>query len=164
LNTRRWQYRISNKEVEGIGTVEFEGTFTPEVVFAGATTTPSYTLQQGFYTRRGDICTITVRLEFSYTGTVSANQFRITGIPYDTSSTTNETFYGVLGLWASPFTVPAGATQVSVAALAGVDYLVFDAAVSGGSRVIISSDEIPVSSGHRFEFTLAYKVADEALN
>lgn len=164
LAARRWHYRNSNQEFDGIGTTAFVGDFTPVITLSGASPTITHTLQFGRYIRQGNLVTINCQVQFSYSGTVSANQLRINGLPFPVRNNSTQNMSAVLAYSLSALTLPANTYQMVAKALSNTSYIRIEALLSTGAPTIITTDHIAASTALRLEFTLTYECEPEALN
>ena len=81
-----------------------EGSWTPAVAGSSTAGTATYTNQTGTYTKIGN--RVFIQITVVYTGGTGSGNFRITGLPFTTSSTSN--FYSALSIYCSNIALSAG--------------------------------------------------------
>jgi len=81
-----------------------EGTWTPAITGSSTAGTATYTNQVGTYTKIGN--RVFIQITVVYTGGTGSGNFRITGLPFTTSSTSN--FYSALSIYCSNIALTAG--------------------------------------------------------
>jgi len=73
-----------------------EGTWTPSVAFGGGSAGITYSSNLGYYTKVGNIVTVSAYISLSNKGT-STGSATLTGLPY--SSASNAAAYAAVSLW-----------------------------------------------------------------
>ena len=124
------------------GPIFEEGYFTPEITFeTPGDLSVSYSDQEGFYTRLGSRCFVTIYLSTnSFTHTTASGGFRMTGLPF----TANRSAAMALSWEGYTWTVPA---WISAETIPGSTNLQFRYLQSGGqssdmeSNVVLSGTE-----------------------
>lgn len=165
-SARRWQYRDSNREYEGVGTTLFEADFTPVVSFVGSSPPISYVSQYGRSIRRGNTATAWVRLTYSATHALTTEEFRITGFPWahHNDGGVLHRSGGVMGAWSSGVSLPANTVQVAPKMIAGGNYVRIESLTTSAGNVIWAASNLPTATNHTIEFQITYEVATEAIN
>ena len=159
VGNRFWRYsRGGNTVVEGYGSTLHEGAFTPTIILAGASGSPtiSHTARQiGHSLRIGNLVVVTVSVEATITHTETTAQLRVTGLPQTSKATANivasgqvTTHIGVNYL--------ASTTTLIAEVPNNTAYARFQSEGSGAVGGIITAAQIPSGGTVRLDFTICY--------
>ena len=138
----------------GSGVTYETGTWTPSLNFSNITTGITYSLQEGYYTKVGDLVTLVcnITLTSKGTGADGSGQPRIAGIPFIIHP--NDAAYTMM--WYSGFGSFAINNFLGALYLGQLpDFIIFATAGFGYTNAIGYSDFTDTSG---FKFTLTYKV------
>lgn len=118
-----------------------EGTFTPTLQDTSLSDGEgqTYTTQLGFYTKIGNVVEISITLNLSSKGTLTAgNQVRIAGLPYTAENTTDKSG-GVYGVAGQGYTITAN-TSVTGEIVKNTTYIAMGLwdATTGVSALLVS--------------------------
>jgi hypothetical protein len=131
-----------------------EGTWTPSVTFGGGSTGVTYSARNGYYTKIGNLVYLTCLINLTSKGS-SAGQFRIAGLPFTTTSSTNYRATSTSVLWdglATSYVYVLGLVSESVTAM---DFLGATAA-SGSTATGIQNTGL--SGSDNFRVSILYQV------
>lgn len=165
-STRRWHYRKSNVEFEGIGTTPFEGPWTPEFRIGGTAPPMTITTQYGRYSRSGNVVEFECLLQVNPTFTPSGGQLRIYGLPFQALSTANNKGAGVLNGHAG-LTYPAGVATVHAQipnATSLANTFIRLNGVGSGIGGLLTDAQIVSGAGFRVDIHGSYAVEPETQN
>jgi hypothetical protein len=124
-----------------------EGTWTPVVAGGSTAGTASYVLQQGFYTKIGNMVIANCFVEWSaHTGT---GDLTITGLPFTSSSANNQAG----SVFANEFNAGTSATQVFAFPAGSSNTILFRGFVNNASRTVPAVDTSAALS-----VTLTYRI------
>lgn len=165
LSARRWDYHSSNLVRDGIGSVQSSGSWTPVLLLTGITPSPlTYTAQYGRYVRFGNLVMAFCKIQFNATHSgSSANQLRITGLPFTSRNNSDQASPGVVSYWDN-FTKPANLEQLVPKVPSNASYVRFDGLLTTGGPVVIDATNVPSATTCRWEFQVIYECAEEAQN
>lgn len=108
---RRWHYRRSNVEYEGIGSTLFKDEWTPEFSFNGGSITLSSESVFGIYERTGDIVRAWFRCQATITHSETTAELQIENLPFTAYDSPNIDGGGSLTL-VSRVGLPSGAVHL----------------------------------------------------
>lgn len=118
------------------------GSWTPEITFfIPGDLSITYAIQTGYYTRRGNLWTLSFNmLTSSFTHTTASNFVRITGLPVTAANNTNGNWYGTM---AFAGVTKAGYTQFTPRLIANSNTMDISASGSGQSAADITAADMP---------------------
>jgi hypothetical protein len=126
-----------------------EGVFTPAIAFGGASVGITYTQQQGFYTKIGNLVTCQIRILLSNKGS-SSGDATITGLPFTAAG--GEAYSGVAGRISSMSFADTYGGFVNVSST----LIVLEEVTNAGSASSIASGDF--TNGTNIIFTVSYRV------
>ena len=126
-----------------------EGTFTPAIEFGGASVGITYSQQQGFYTKIGNLVTCQIRILLSNKGS-SSGDATITGLPFTAAG--GEAYSGVAGRISSMSFADTYGGFVNVSST----LIVLEEVTNAGSASSIASGDF--TNGTNIIFTVSYRV------
>lgn len=111
------------------------GTWTPLVQGTTTNGTATYTRQQGAYTRVGDLCFVTLWVE--YTGGTGTGNLRVAGLPF----TVNATYYSSLNVgWNINVALTANTIATCYANVNTTQLIMYTQTVGGGGGINVAYD------------------------
>lgn len=129
-----------------------EGTFTPTLLGSGTAGTPTYVVQQGYYTKIGNMVKCWVQLQISaHTG---AGDATFGGFPFTIKNQTNYSPVGVMLLSSATWVWPGTKTQVSLFGTINTTNAVCSGSVSGA---VLANTQIQ-NAAATFRYELCYQV------
>jgi len=127
-----------------------EGTFTPTISFGDAAVSVAYSVQQGKYTKIGDLVTATIHLEITNNGS-STGIVKILGLPFTNNASVRAMpAYRTIGCTWTSGDIP----KATIYASSAFFYLVSD--VPNGTQIVWDNTNIPDAS--YFFFTVSYHI------
>jgi hypothetical protein len=133
-----------------------EGTFTPALSFATpGTSSFSYTVQEGYYTKIGRVVFVDIALNFTPTIGTGSGNLNITGFPFNFSSDLRSS--GIVRSLGATWTWPAGTTQV-VTQVNSTTILVMSAQGSAVASAVLGSANMTSGSVHVLRINMYYRV------
>jgi hypothetical protein len=126
-----------------------EGIFTPAIAFGGASVGITYSQQQGFYTKIGNLVTCQIRILLSNKGS-SSGDASITGLPFTAAG--GEAYSGVAGRISSMSFADTYGGFVNVSST----FIILEEVTNAGSATSIASGDF--TNGTNIIFTVSYRV------
>jgi len=126
-----------------------EGTFTPAIEFGGASVGITYSQQQGFYTKIGNLVTCQIRIFLTNKGS-SSGDATITGLPFTAAG--GEAYSGVAGRISSMSFADTYGGFVNVSST----FIILEEVTNAGSASSIASGDF--TNGTNIIFTVSYRV------
>lgn len=161
---RRWHYRKSNLEFEGIGATPFAGAWTPELRLNGTAPAQTDTTALGFYERQGNTVICQMELQTKPTFTPGGGlQLRIYGLPYVAQSIVSVAAAGAIS-HRQGITLPGTATELVAEVPAGQGYIRLKANAPAATTATLTDAAIATGATVRLDITITYQTAQEAQN
>lgn len=133
-----------------------EGTWTPAVTYATpGTSSVSYTVQLGDYTKVGRDVRISCNINGTLTLGTGSGGLRVSGLPFAPGGSTNQSGFGAL-VWGG--ITKANYTSVVARIHVSQDFVDFLASGSAQAVAAVTATDTPTGGTIRLEFTLCYRV------